>query len=108
MGQAADREGRGADPRRHSEQTQVPGSKLALQANLSETRNPLQGAFTAMITDDVQLGANVVIHQPSLVNLYGCVIGADTKIGAFVEIQRRASVGCHCKISSHTFICEGV
>jgi acetyltransferase-like isoleucine patch superfamily enzyme len=61
-----------------------------------------------MITDDVQLGANVVIHQPSLVNLYGCVIGADTKIGAFVEIQRRASVGCHCKISSHTFICEGV
>jgi acetyltransferase-like isoleucine patch superfamily enzyme len=61
-----------------------------------------------MITEDVRLGAGTVIHQPSLVNLYGCVIGAGTKIGAFVEIQKRASVGCHCKISSHTFICEGV
>ena len=61
-----------------------------------------------MITEDVRLGAGVVIHQPSLVNLYGCVIGAGTKIGAFVEIQKRASVGSQCKISSHTFICEGV
>jgi acetyltransferase-like isoleucine patch superfamily enzyme len=61
-----------------------------------------------MITDDVHLGEGVVIHQPDLVNLYGCVIGSETKIGAFVEIQKRAFIGCRCKISSHTFICEGV
>ena len=61
-----------------------------------------------MITADVHLGEGAVIHQPALVNLYGCVIGAGTKIGAFVEIQKRASIGCQCKISSHTFICEGV
>ena len=61
-----------------------------------------------MIAEDVQLGVGAVIHQPSLVNLYGCVIGAETKIGAFVEIQKRAFVGCRCKVSSHTFICEGV
>jgi UDP-2-acetamido-3-amino-2,3-dideoxy-glucuronate N-acetyltransferase len=50
----------------------------------------------------------VEIFQPDLVNLYGCSIGAETKIGAFVEIQKNASVGARCKISSHTFICEGV
>lgn len=61
-----------------------------------------------MITEDVHLGEGAVIYQPALVNLYGCVIGAGTKIGAFVEIQKRASIGCQCKISSHTFICEGV
>src|SRR5690606_37829422 len=61
-----------------------------------------------MITEDVQVGAGAVIPQPSLVNLYGCTIGAGTKIGAFVEIQKGASVGCRCKISSHAFICEGV
>ena len=49
-----------------------------------------------------------VIHHPDLVNLYGCTIGDDTKIGAFVEIQKNASVGSRCKISSHTFVCEGV
>jgi UDP-2-acetamido-3-amino-2,3-dideoxy-glucuronate N-acetyltransferase len=57
---------------------------------------------------DVELGKNVKIAQPTLVNLYGCRIGDDTKIGAFVEIQKNASVGARCKISSHTFICEGV
>jgi acetyltransferase-like isoleucine patch superfamily enzyme len=46
--------------------------------------------------------------QPSLVNLYGCTVGEDTKIGAFVEIQKNAMIGQRCKISSHTFICEGV
>ena len=46
--------------------------------------------------------------QPELVNLYGCTIGRDTKIGAFVEIQKNATVGERCKISSHSFICEGV
>jgi UDP-2-acetamido-3-amino-2,3-dideoxy-glucuronate N-acetyltransferase len=60
------------------------------------------------ITEDVQLGRNVRIFHPDLVNLYGCRIGDDTKVGAFVEIQKNASVGARCKISSHTFICEGV
>ena len=48
------------------------------------------------------------VFQPDLVNLYGCDIGDDTKIGAFVEIQKNATVGARCKISSHSFICEGV
>ena len=60
------------------------------------------------ITDDVQLGSGVKIFHPQLVNLYGCRIGADTKVGAFVEIQKNAFIGERCKISSHTFICEGV
>ena len=57
---------------------------------------------------DVELGKDVRIAQPALVNLYGCRIGDETKVGAFVEIQRNASVGARCKISSHSFICEGV
>ena len=61
-----------------------------------------------MIAQDVRLGVGVVIHHPELVNLYGCAIGDGTKIGAFVEIQRGAVVGSNCKISSHTFICDGV
>ena len=61
-----------------------------------------------MIAADVRLGVDVRIFQPDLVNLYGCVIGDRTKIGAFVEIQRGARVGANCKISSHTFICSGV
>ena len=60
------------------------------------------------ISDSVCLGENVTIHHPSLVNLYGCTIGDETRIGAFVEIQKNARVGARCKISSHTFICEGV
>jgi UDP-2-acetamido-3-amino-2,3-dideoxy-glucuronate N-acetyltransferase len=60
------------------------------------------------VTDDVILGAGVRIFHPELVNLYGCTIGPDTKIGAFVEIQKNASIGARCKISSHSFICEGV
>ena len=60
------------------------------------------------IAPDVVLGQDVRIFQPELVNLYGCTIGAETKIGAFVEIQKNAVVGARCKISSHTFICEGV
>ena len=60
------------------------------------------------IAADVRLGQDVRIPHPELVNLYGCVIGAETKIGAFVEIQKGASVGSRCKISSHTFVCEGV
>ena len=61
-----------------------------------------------MINKDVQLGEDVVIFHPDLVNLYGCQIGAGTKIGSFVEIQKGASIGERCKISSHSFICEGV
>ena len=60
------------------------------------------------IARSVQLGANVTIHHPELVNLYGCTIGDDSRIGAFVEIQKNARVGVRCKISSHSFICEGV
>jgi acetyltransferase-like isoleucine patch superfamily enzyme len=58
------------------------------------------------IAEDVRLGANVRLSK--FINLYGCEIGDETKIGAFVEIQRNVSVGKRCKISSHTFICEGV
>src|SRR5271154_3012738 len=58
------------------------------------------------IADDVKLGTNVRLSR--FINLYGCEIGDETKIGAFVEIQKNASIGRRCKISSHTFICEGV
>jgi acetyltransferase-like isoleucine patch superfamily enzyme len=58
------------------------------------------------IAPDVKLGQGVKLSK--FVNLYGCQIGDDTKIGAFVEIQKNASVGRRCKISSHTFVCEGV
>lgn len=61
-----------------------------------------------MVADDVVLGPGVRIFHPELVNLYGCVVGEGTKIGAFVEIQRGAVVGRNCKISSHTFVCTGV
>ena len=60
------------------------------------------------IASSVTLGHDVVIHHPSLVNLYGCTIGDGTKIGAFVEVQKHAVIGRLCKISSHTFVCEGV
>src|SRR5216117_1676726 len=60
------------------------------------------------IADTVTLGSRVQIHHPNLVNLYGCRVGDDVKIGAFVEIQKNATIGSRCKISSHTFICEGV
>src|SRR5215475_10035361 len=58
------------------------------------------------IAADVKLGSNVKLSR--FINLYGCQIGDETKIGAFVEIQKNANVGRRCKISSHTFICEGV
>ena len=58
------------------------------------------------ISDDVLLGENVSLAK--FINLYGCSVGDDSKIGAFVEIQKNASVGKNCKIQSHTFICEGV
>ncbi|MFQ5599287.1 MAG: acyltransferase [Candidatus Krumholzibacteriia bacterium] len=58
------------------------------------------------IADDVKLGRDVKVFD--FVNLYGCTIGDNTKVGAFVEIQKNAHIGRNCKISSHTFICEGV
>src|SRR5262252_967213 len=58
------------------------------------------------ISPDVRLGRNVKLSK--FINLYGCSIGDNTKIGAFVEIQKNAAVGQNCKISSHSFICEGV
>ena len=58
------------------------------------------------ISDDVRLGQGVTLSK--FINLYGCEVGDGTKIGAFVEIQKNATVGRNCKISSHTFICEGV
>ncbi len=60
------------------------------------------------IADNVTLGPQVSIPHPDLVNLYGCSVGEGTRIGTFVEIQKNATVGARCKISSHTFICEGV
>ncbi len=60
------------------------------------------------LAPDVVLGERVTIMHRDLVNLYGCRVGDDTKIGAFVEVQKNASIGRRCKISSHTFVCEGV
>src|ERR1035437_5672201 len=68
---------------------------------MSQPNEPLQ-----RIAPDVKLGLNVRIF--SFTNLYGCEIGDDVKIGTFVEIQKGAKIGARCKISSHTFICEGV
>jgi acetyltransferase-like isoleucine patch superfamily enzyme len=60
------------------------------------------------VADSVRLGRDVKIFHPPLVNLYGCSIGDATRIGAFVEIQKNATIGSRCKISSHSFVCEGV
>ena len=60
------------------------------------------------IAPTVKLGQGVMIFHKDLVNLYGCEVGDETKIGAFVEIQKNAFIGARCKISSHTFVCEGV
>jgi UDP-2-acetamido-3-amino-2,3-dideoxy-glucuronate N-acetyltransferase len=61
-----------------------------------------------MIASSAALEEGVVVHHPDLVNLYGCAIGAGTRIGTFVEIQKNATIGRNCKISSHSFVCEGV
>jgi len=58
------------------------------------------------VAPDVKLGKDVKLA--GFINLYGCEIGEGTKIGTFVEVQKNAVIGCHCKISSHTFVCEGV
>jgi len=61
---------------------------------------------TVRIAPDVKLGRDVKCY--AFVNLYGCTVGDDTRIGTFVEIQKNANIGARCKISSHTFVCEGV
>ena len=68
---------------------------------MSEVQHPY-----VCIAPDVKLGSGVRLAK--FINLYGCTVGDETKIGAFVEIQKNATVGKRCKISSHTFICEGV
>jgi UDP-2-acetamido-3-amino-2,3-dideoxy-glucuronate N-acetyltransferase len=60
------------------------------------------------IADSVRLGRDVSIYHRDQVNLYGCSVGDETRIGSFVEVQKGAAIGARCKISSHTFICEGV
>lgn len=61
-----------------------------------------------MIAPNVRLDDGTVVHHPDLVNLYGCTIGSGTRIGTFVEIQKNVLIGRNCKISSHSFLCEGV
>lgn len=68
----------------------------------------VEGNVDVPIAKSVELGEDVKIFHENLVNLYGCRIGTGTKIGAFVEIQKNATIGKYCKISSHSFICEGV
>jgi acetyltransferase-like isoleucine patch superfamily enzyme len=70
--------------------------------------NDCESGLAVPIDDRVVLGLNVAIFHPDLVNLYGCSIGDETKVGAFVEIQKNVVIGKRCKISSHSFICEGV
>jgi acetyltransferase-like isoleucine patch superfamily enzyme len=60
------------------------------------------------IANDVRLGEGARIFHPELVNLYGCTIGSETRVGTFVEIQKNVAIGSRCKIQSHSFICEGV
>ena len=75
------------------------------------TKNAADAPPTAAVAQaypGVTLGRNVSIFHPALVNLYGCTIGDDSKIGTFVEIQKGAVIGARCKVSSHSFICDGV
>ncbi|MCK7470641.1 MAG: N-acetyltransferase [Desulfomicrobium escambiense] len=78
-------------------------TRLASWARTAVRRDPAMP-----VSESVVLGEDVKIFHPTLVNLYGCTVGDDTRIGAFVEIQKNATIGARCKISSHTFICEGV
>ena len=81
------------------------GPELVEGSRAAAVPVPVRGSYLC-IAPDVRLGHNVKFSK--FINLYGCEIGDETKIGAFVEIQKNAKVGKRCKISSHTFICEGV
>jgi acetyltransferase-like isoleucine patch superfamily enzyme len=84
----------------------VKPSRLFLKTITDMPEQPSTMNPHVCIAPDVKLGQNVKLAK--FINLYGCEIGDETKIGAFVEIQKSATVGKRCKISSHTFICEGV
>jgi acetyltransferase-like isoleucine patch superfamily enzyme len=71
----------------------------------TQSTSPVNDAPHRLL-DDVEFGAGAVVH--SFVNLYGCKVGAGTRIGTFVEVQRGAEIGANCKIQSHAFICDGV
>ncbi len=107
-----ERSGRALDKHKSPPSVLKVNEVLAQKGN-SHTRakiansSSLEGiGFFCCIAPDVKIGKNVKFSK--FVNLYGCEVGDDTKIGAFVEIQKNAKVGKRCKISSHTFICEGV
>ena len=85
--------------------TEQPFSSACSAQNQMEKINQVMNPYVYM-APDVKLGRDVKLSK--FVNLYGCEVGDETKIGAFVEIQKNATVGKRCKISSHTFICEGV
>jgi acetyltransferase-like isoleucine patch superfamily enzyme len=98
---------------RKEENLPISRQKAAVEASGSHTTscfkfNPMSSSQQPFqrIAQDVKLGKNVRLH--GFVNLYGCEIGDDVKIGTFVEIQKGVKIGNRCKISSHTFICEGV
>src|SRR3989441_11200025 len=78
---------------------------MKLQAITKRKSNRVMKHYSC-IAPDVRLGKNVRLSK--FINLYGCKIGDNTKIGAFIEIQKNVTIGMNCKISSHTFICEGV
>src|SRR5579859_2709398 len=80
--------------------------KTRIEENQQNGKIRVRSGDQVCITPDVKLGKNVRFSK--FINLYGCEIGDNTKIGAFVEIQKNAKIGKNCKISSHTFICEGV
>ena len=77
-----------------------------LRKNTQDKATPMPRNSYLCIAPDVKLGRNVKLSK--FINLYGCAIGDETKIGAFVEVQKNAKIGKRCKISSHTFVCEGV
>ena len=94
-----------ADAREGAQTNDSVGSYLS-QTHGRSNPEPIPFSGYLCIAPDVRVGQNVKFSK--FVNLYGCEVGDDTKIGAFVEIQKNAKVGRRCKISSHTFICEGV
>jgi acetyltransferase-like isoleucine patch superfamily enzyme len=83
----------------------VPLRAVDLAMSSARTDSPVNEASCRLL-DDVSLGEGVAIY--SFTNLYGCAIGAHTRVGTFVEVQRGATIGARCKIQSHTFVCEGV
>lgn len=81
-------------------------TRMKREPDVASANGSMQRNGYLSIAPDVKVGDNVKFSK--FINLYGCEIGDETKIGAFVEIQKNAKVGSRCKISSHTFICEGV